>query len=347
MVRPRRTRGGDGRRRRGRGVLDGPLITQHALFGMRPKNMPAYGVGRRRKRRTTTYGVGARKRPVYVSRMGMGRRKRRGGSLLGHLHDYVKSNRLVSKGLHQLSKHVSHPLGNKIVTVARNFAATKGYGRRKRRAVGMGRRRRRGGSLLGSLHSYVKSNRLISKGLHQLSKHVSHPIGHKIATAARNFAATQGYGRRRRRRAVGMGPGIMTGMGRRRKRRRTTIPKMAQIASMGPQGAGRRRRRRGGSIFSDIGDFLKKHKVLSTLGKAITPLAGPLAPLVSGATTYAEQHGYGRRHHHLHHHHSHPRHHLIKHSHVGMGIRQRHSHVRRGGNNPYPTTNSFYGKPVF
>ena len=272
-----------GGRRRGRGILDGPLYTQHALFGKRPAHMPAYGVGRRRKRRTT-YGMGARRtirRPVYVSRMGMGRRRKRGGSLLGKLHNYVKSHRLVSKGLHHLSKHISHP------------------------------------------------------------------IGHKIATVARNFAATQGYGRRRRRRRVmGCGPGIMTGMGRRRKRR--TKPSMAQIASVGmgrrhyKRGGDGRRRRRGGSIFSAINDFLKKHKVLSTIGKAVTPLAGSFAPLVSGATQYAESQGYGRRHHMSA---MHPRHHMTHH---GVGLRHHSAHhMRRGGNNPYPTTNSFYGKPVF
>ena len=300
MVRPRRKRGGDGRRRRGRGVLDGPLITQHALFGMRPKNMPAYGVGRRRKRRTTTYGLGARKRPVYVSRMGMGRRKRKGGA--------ISRGQLVQamKGMH--IPGLSH---------------------------------------LQQAHRTLQEKKVISRGLHHLAKVAPHPILAKVATAARNFAATQGYGRRRRVHR-GYGPGIMTGMGRRRKRRvAIRKPTMAQIASMGPTGAGRRRRRRGGSIFSDIGDFLKKHKILSTIGKAITPLSGMFSPVVSEATKLAEQNGYGRRHHHLHHHHSHPRHHLIKHSHVGMGIRQRHSHVRRGGNNPYPTTNSFYGKPVF
>ena len=272
-----------GGRRRGRGVLDGPLYTQHALFGKRPANMPAYGVGRRRKRRTT-YGMGARRtirRPVYVSRMGMGRRRKRGGSLLGKLHNYVKSHRLVSKGLHHLSKHISHP------------------------------------------------------------------IGHKIATVARNFAATQGYGRRRRRRRVmGCGPGIMTGMGRRRKRR--TKPSMAQIASVGmgrrhyKRGGDGRRRRRGGSIFSAINDFLKIHKIISTIGKAVTPLAGSFAPLVSGATQYAESQGYGRRHHMSA---MHPRHHMTHH---GVGLRHHSAHhMRRGGNNPYPTTNSFYGKPVF
>ena len=271
-----------GGRRRGRGILDGPLYTQHALFGKRPAHMPAYGVGRRKRR--TTYGMGARRtirRPVYVSRMGMGRRRKRGGSLLGKLHNYVKSHRLVSKGLHHLSKHISHP------------------------------------------------------------------IGHKIATVARNFAATQGYGRRRRRRRVmGCGPGIMTGMGRRRKRR--TKPSMAQIASVGmgrrhyKRGGDGRRRRRGGSIFSAINDFLKKHKIISTIGKAVTPLAGSFAPLVSGATQYAESQGYGRRHHMSA---MHPRHHMTHH---GVGLRHHSAHhMRRGGNNPYPTTNSFYGKPVF
>ena len=286
ISRPRRRAVGG--RRRGRGILDGPLYTQHALFGKRPANMPAYGVGRRRRKRRTTYGMGRRtiRRPVYVSRMGMGRRRKRGGSLLGKLHNYVKSHRLVSKGLHHLSKHISHP------------------------------------------------------------------IGHKIATVARNFAATQGYGRRRRRRRVmGCGPGIMTGMGRRRKRR--TKPSMAQIASVGmgrrhyKRGGDGRRRRRGGSIFSAINDFLKKHKIISTIGKAVTPLAGSFAPLVSGATQYAESQGYGRRRHHMSA--MHPRHHMTHHmTHHGVGLRHHSAHhMRRGGNNPYPTTNSFYGKPVF
>ena len=288
ISRPRRKRVVVGRRR-GRGILDGPLYTQHALFGKRPAHMPAYGVGARRKRRTT-YGVGARRtvrRPVYVSRLGMGRRKRR--------------------------------------TV---------YG---------------GSSLLGKLHNYVKSHRLVSKGLHHLSKHISHPIGHKIATVARNFAATQGYGKRRR--VMGFGPGIMTGMGTRRRKRRTTIrkPSMAQFASMGVSSMGRRHRKRhrGGSIWSSINDFLKKHKVLSSIGKAVTPLAGSFAPLVSGATQYAESQGYGRRKHHMSA--MHPRHHIIHHkTHYGVGLRHHSAHhMRRGGNNPYPTTNSFYGKPVF
>ena len=272
-----------GGRRRGRGVLDGPLYTQHALFGKRPAHMPAYGVGRRRKRRTT-YGMGRRtiKRPVYVSRMGMGRRRKRGGSILGSIHDFAKKHRLVSRGLHHASKYVSHPLGNKALTFARNFAATQGYGRR-----------------------------------------------------------------RRRRRVMGYGPGIMTGLGRRRKRR--TKPSMVQIASDGmgrrhyKRGGDGRRRRRGGSIFSAINDFLKKHKVLSTIGKAVTPLAGSFAPLVSGATQFAESQGYGRRRHHMSA--MHPRHHMTHH---GVGLRHHSAHhMRRGGNNPYPTTNSFYGKPVF
>ena len=186
-----------------------------------------------------------------------------------------------------------------------------------------------------------------------MSKHVSHPHLSKGIQVARNFAATQGYGRRRRRRrpmVMGCGPGIMTGMGRRRRRKRR--PSMASMASMGMGkrvyrkrgGDGRRRKHRGGSIFSDIGAFLKKHKVLSTLGKAIQPFAGQFSPLVSGATQFAESQGYGRKHH-LTHHHVHPRHHMTHH---GIGLRHHHSHhLRRGGNNPYPTTNSFYGKPVF
>lgn len=208
-------------RRRGQGIYDGPFITQHALFGKRPI-LPKYGVGR--------------KPTVYVSRMGMGRSRKRGGNILGQIHNYVKSKRLISKGLHALSKNVSNPTLSKIAQVARNFSATQGYGRRRRRRrqpIGMGRKR-----------------------------------------------------------TVGIPTHMNAGMGR------------------------RRRRKRGGSIFTDIGDFLKKHKVLSTIGKAVTPFSGAFNPLVSGATQYAESQGYGRK-------------------------------RRIGGSNPYPTTNSFHGVPRF
>jgi len=358
VLRPRRKRGGEGgRRRRGRGILDGPLYTQHALFGMRPAKMPAYGVGRRRKRRTGGFNfrktVATTFRPIHK-----------------HKYAILKSGQFAVVKKHKTShRGTTHPYKYSL--------SRSGVGRRRtvhRRPVyvsrmGMGRRRRRRGgaisrgqlvqamkgmhipglSHLQQAHRTLQEKKVISRGLHHLSKVAPHPILAKVATAARNFAATQGYGRRRRVHR-GYGPGIMTGMGRRRKRRvAIRKPTMAQIASMGVAGMGRRRKRRrvGGSIFSDIGDFLKKHKILSTIGKAITPLSGMFSPLVSEATKLAEQHGYGRRKHHLSA--MHPRHHLKHHkTHHGVGLRHHSAHhMRRGGNNPYPTTNSFYGKPVF
>ena len=342
ISRPRRKRGGEGRRRRGRGILDGPLYTQHALFGKRPAHMPAYGVGRRRKRRTGGFNfrktISTTFRPIHK-----------------HKYAILKSGKFAIVKKHKTTHSgTTHPYKYSL--------SRSGVGRRTvRRPVyvsrmGMGRRKRRGGSILGSIHDFVKKHRLVSRGLHHASKYVSHPLGNKALTFARNLSASHGYGRRRRRRRVmGYGPGIMTGMGRRRRKRRTTIkkPSMAQLASMGVAGMGRRhsmrggdgrrKRRRGGSIWSSINDFLKKHKVLSTIGKAVTPLAGSFAPLVSGATQFAESQGYGRRRHHMSA--MHPRHHMTHH---GVGLRHHSAHhMRRGGNNPYPTTNSFYGKPVF
>ncbi len=127
----------------------------------------ALGYGRRRVRRRV-------------------RRRRVGGSLrsiLSNAHNFVKSNRLISKGLRTF-------LPNSNLHKA---AHTLGYGRR--RTV---RRRRAGGSLrsiLSNAHNFVKSNRLISKGLRTF---LPNSNLHKAAH-------TLGYGRRRvrRRRAGG------------------------------------------------------------------------------------------------------------------------------------------------
>jgi len=115
------------------------------------------------------------------------------------VHNFVRNNKLVSKGLALLP----HPAA-KAAGVAAGLA---GYGRRRRvkrlvkRRVG-GRRivrrrvkRRVGGSfrsVLSKAHSFIKSNRLVSRGL----SHFGHS---KLSNAARSL----GYGRRRRTRRRG------------------------------------------------------------------------------------------------------------------------------------------------
>ena len=147
------------------------------------------GYGRRRKRLVKRRAVGGRrivrrriKRRVGGRRIVRRRIKRRVGgsfrSVLSKAHSFIKSNRLVSRGLN----HFGH---SKLSNAARSM----GYGRR--RTV----RRRRGGSLRGVLskaHSFIKSNRLVSRGL----SHFGHS---KLSNAARSL----GYGRRRRTRRRG------------------------------------------------------------------------------------------------------------------------------------------------
>lgn len=155
--------------------------------------------------------------------------------------------------------------------------------------MGMGKRRKtRGGSFLSQANAFIKKHKLVSKIAGEVGK-ASGPFG-QIGRAAESVAKKYGYGQH------------MMPDGRMMKGR--------------IHGSGKRRKRRGGSIFSDISDFLKRNKVLSTIGSVLTPLAGSFAPAVGGLTAYARSQGYGKKH-------------------------------MRGGNNPYPTTNSFYGKPVF
>jgi hypothetical protein len=128
------------------------------------------GYGRRRRRR------------VVRRRAGLGRRRtvrrRRGGdirSVLSGVHSFVKNNRLISKGLRTFLPNSS----------LHKAAHALGYGRRRHSV-----RRRRGGSLrsvLSGVHSFVKSNRLISKGLRTF---LPNSNLHKAAH-------TLGYGRRR------------------------------------------------------------------------------------------------------------------------------------------------------
>jgi hypothetical protein len=169
--------------------------------------------------------------------------------------------------------------------------------------MGMGgakrpRRKRKGGSFLSQANEFIKKHKLISKIAGEVAKSQG-PFG-QIGKVAQSVAKRYGYGSR----------GIMTGMGAKKPRKRRG----------GMMGMGAKRKRRGGSIFSSINDWLKRNKVLSTIGSVLTPMAGSFAPAAAGLTAYAKSQGYGAK---------------------------KRMHTRRGGNNPYPTTNSFYGKPVF
>ncbi len=60
----------------------------------------------------------------------------------------------------------------------------------------------------------------------------------------------------------------------------------------------RTRRRMGGSLsgfWNKTKDFLKKTKLLSTVGRTLAPLAGPYSGLANQALDYGESQGYGRR----------------------------------------------------
>ncbi len=167
------------------------------------------GFGKRRRRRGgARYAIRPRSplfRVAIPSMSAAGRRRRRGGeltewerrskpqpkSLIGRIHNYVKSNRIISRA-------ASH-LGYKKLGLLAHVA---GYGRLRRKRV---IRRRRGGttgfigpmnrpapaSRLRRLHDYVKEKKLIS-----------HTLNHLGYTKAGSVAAALGYGRspvRRRR----------------------------------------------------------------------------------------------------------------------------------------------------
>lgn len=124
------------------------------------------------------------------------RRRRHGGNIFSSINDFLKKHRIIST--------VGKALGSAglpYVGAIGNAAKILGYGKRKRvgvrrRRLVEGRRRvyhrRRGGdleSILSGAHNFIKSNRLVSKGLRALG----HP---KLAAASHSL----GYGKRRVRR---------------------------------------------------------------------------------------------------------------------------------------------------
>ena len=59
----------------------------------------------------------------------------------------------------------------------------------------------------------------------------------------------------------------------------------------------RRKRKIGGAPawMGKVNDWLKKTKILSTIGSAITPMAGSFSPLAGRAIDYIKSKGYGGR----------------------------------------------------
>lgn len=60
----------------------------------------------------------------------------------------------------------------------------------------------------------------------------------------------------------------------------------------------KRYHRRGRGIFDSVNNWLKKTKIIPTIGKHLTPFAGSFAPIAAGVTDYADKAGYGRRRYH-------------------------------------------------
>jgi len=116
------------------------------------------------------YGGGRRRRRVGRPRLRR-RRRRHGGSWLGdkisQAHNWIKKNKLVSTVANALGS-VGVPYAGTLGTVAQKLGYGKNRRVRRRRVAGGRRRvyrRRRGGNMLSKVHSFVKSNRLISKGI--------------------------------------------------------------------------------------------------------------------------------------------------------------------------------------
>jgi hypothetical protein len=86
---------------------------------------------------------------------------------------------------------------------------------------------------------------------------------------------------------------------------------------------GRPRKQYGGSIFGSINDFLKKHRLISTVGNALGSVGVPYAGLVGKAAGVL---GYGKRRHYRRIHHR--RVHLHRHR-YGYGLSRVHHRRRR------------------
>lgn len=115
-------------------------------------------------------------------------RGRRGGNVRGWLskaHAFVKKHKLVSRGLRTFL-----PSSN-----LHYAASALGYGRRRKRIV----RRRRGGNLtkpksfLARAHNYIKSNRLVSRGLRHFGQDRLAAAAHVLGYGRRSGCGAGGY----------------------------------------------------------------------------------------------------------------------------------------------------------
>lgn len=115
---------------------------------------------------------------------------------LSSANDFLRDNRLISRGLRMIPGKYSQPLAS--------LAETAGYGRRKRTARRSGR-----GFMdwVNKANDFLKDNRLISRGLSMIPGKYSQPLA--------ALASTAGYGRRRRG-GMMLSPPFMGGMKKRR-----------------------------------------------------------------------------------------------------------------------------------
>ena len=143
------------------------------------------------RRRPVVGGRRVVRRRAPVRRMGMGRRRVMGRgnwwdtikSGFNTAKDFVKDNRLLSRGLRMIPGKYSAPLAN--------LASTAGYGMRRRRTSGRGNWWDTIKSGFNTAKDFVKDNRLLSRGLRMIPGKYSAPLA--------NLASTAGYGMRRRR----------------------------------------------------------------------------------------------------------------------------------------------------
>lgn len=128
------------RRGRGLGSILGGLADHFLGFGRRKRRVGGRRkrrVGGRRRRVGRPRKVGGRRRRVHHRRRRVGgRRVRRGRGIWSTItnlakkaHDYIKDNKLISRGASTVGKFLGHPnAGNTIGKVA----GVLGYGRRRR-----------------------------------------------------------------------------------------------------------------------------------------------------------------------------------------------------------------------
>jgi hypothetical protein len=122
---------------------------------------------------------------------------------LSSANDFLRDNRLISRGLRMIPGKYSKPLAD--------LADTAGYGRKRRSGRGILDSIKSG---LSSVNNFLRDNRLISRGLRMIPGKYSQPLA--------TLADTAGYGRRRapaRHRMGGMmlSPPFMGGMKMRRR----------------------------------------------------------------------------------------------------------------------------------